>query len=150
MNPLQQEYNEFRVAHRHLGNQLFHILCGGIYVTCVCLITPFPYPLTVLLGYLLLVWITLSLYVSSSSPRLSSLLLTSILLLLFYRSADTLSLSPRILLILGLAFYLLPELSHFLTNENTVMTINNLTPLKALMNVLYLLPFSIMALLDKE
>jgi hypothetical protein len=150
MNLLQQEYNEFRAAHRHRGNQLFHVLCGGVYITCACILLPFRYLSIAPLGYLLLVWITLSLYVSASASPISSLLLTSLILLLFYQWMESLSLSPQTLLILGLIFYLLPELSHYLTNEKTVMTIENLTPLKAVMNVIYLLPFSIMTLLETE
>lgn len=48
--------------------------------------------------------------------------------------------------ILFLVFYFLPELSHYLTKEKTILNINNITFLKIFTNIFYLLPFSIMSL----
>ena len=43
-------------------------------------------------------------------------------------------------------FYLLPEVSHYITDEPTVLKIENLNPISLFINIFYLLPFGILSL----
>ena len=52
--------------------------------------------------------------------------------------------------LLFLVFYFLPDLSYYLTNEPSMLNINNITPLLLFTNIFYLLPFSIMSLSNSE
>ena len=52
--------------------------------------------------------------------------------------------------LLFLVFYFLPDLSHYLTNESSMLNINNITSLSLFTNIFYLLPFSIMSLFNSK
>jgi len=69
---------------------------------------------------------------------------TSKIIKKIYTNLNTIHLS-----IIFLIFYFLPDLSHYLTGEKTVMTLENITIESLFVNIFYLLPFSFVCLLNK-
>lgn len=47
---------------------------------------------------------------------------------------------------LFIVFYFLPDISHYLTKEPSMLDISNITPFSIFVNIFYLLPFSLMCL----
>jgi hypothetical protein len=51
---------------------------------------------------------------------------------------------------LFVVFYLLPDLSHYLTNEPSLLDIRNITLFSIFVNIFYLLPFSLLCLSNSK
>jgi len=60
------------------------------------------------------------------------------------------NISKLYLVVLFITFYFLPDLSHYLTNEPTVLSIDTITPFTLFTNIFYLLPFSLMCAIKNE
>jgi len=57
--------------------------------------------------------------------------------------------NPYILLIVfTICCFIVPEISHYLTNEKTIININT-SPIKIITNIFYFLPFSIFSITKK-
>ena len=56
-------------------------------------------------------------------------------------------LSTKISVITLILFYFLPDVSHYITNEKTVLNINNITVFDLIDNFFFLLPHSVLALI---
>jgi hypothetical protein len=141
INYIKKEYNEFKLYHRNKYNISFHIFCGITYMSLFFIL--FNKKKNVILGlYLLLLLFTVS--------NIYIVILLSLILILTV-NIISLNISKKSSLnkyIFGLIilFYFLPDLSHYLTREKTVMNINNITPFTIFINIFYLLPFSLMCL----
>jgi hypothetical protein len=136
MDTIKQELLEFKKYHKNVYNIYFHILCGFVFMACLVLLTN-NINVAILLYLLLIVFTThnilVSLYISFGLLAIVNLLKKFKLTLL-----QTFS--------LFLVFYFLPDISHYLTNEPSMLNINNITPISLFTNVFYLLPFSILSL----
>ena len=123
-------FDEFSKYHKNKYNIIFHVICGTIFMTSLFLMTNE----LLLFVYILLLFLTIG--ELKITLGIFAILLTMINLLRNYNFG----MSSFVI------FYFLPELSHYLTSEPTVMTLKDATPLSILVNIFYLLPFSIMCL----
>jgi uncharacterized membrane protein YGL010W len=138
---IQHELQEFKQYHKNRYNIYFHILCGFICMATFCLLFK-QYSNLVLIIYGLLLLFTID-----------NIILTGgiiILLMAIITIGSSYNLSLLQLGILFLVFYFLPDLSHYLTNEPTVLTIYTITPFTLFTNIFYLLPFSILSLFNAK
>ena len=136
MNSINSELKDFKIHHKNPFNIKFHILCGFTYMTFLLLLfKSFRYEVLILYSFLISRTINI--------PHVTYLLLF-ISMEIFYKK--NISLNNSFLLIM--IFYLLPELSHYITNEKSLLNINTLTPFSVIINILYLLPFSINCLIS--
>jgi len=139
-NIIESEYNEFKKYHKNQFNLSFHIVCGILFMTFL-LLSLDNYKNIGLIIYAILLSYTIKDPVT---------LVFTISILYFFINVifKSYNLSTVYSLILFLVFYLLPDLSHYLTNEKTVLTINNVTILTGFVNIFYLLPFSLLCLVE--
>jgi hypothetical protein len=140
VSSIKKEYNEFKLCHKNIYNISFHIFCGFIYMSYFFLL--FGKYKNIVLGlYLFLLIISINyLYVDV----IIGVTLVIMLNLPIYKN----TLSNKYIFLLFLLFYFLPDLSHFITGEKTVMNINNINLYTVFVNIFYLLPFSIMCFLS--
>ena len=134
---IKKELTEFKKYHKNIYNIYFHILCGFIFMAVLVLLSS-NYSNLVLFMYALLLLFTLhdfvitliiSIGVFGMSYIIKGYIVRKIFLFLFF-----------------IVFYFLPDLSHYLTDEPSMLNINNITPLNLFTNIFYLLPFSIMSI----
>lgn len=136
-NTIESEFIDFKKYHKNKYNIYFHIVCGFIFMCSLFLLSK-TYSNLLLILYSLLILFTIQ-----------NLLVTIVMffvLLLIMCGLNKHKLSSIQLFGLFLLFYFLPDLSHYLTNEPSMLNINNITPLSVFTNIFYLLPFSIMCL----
>lgn len=138
-NQLNNDLVNFKKHHKNIYNIYFHIICGLIFIPSLFLIFK-KYSIILLLIYYLLIIFTINNKIVSTII----LILVYIMLLIL----NSLNLSTNKLGLIFILFYFLPELSHFLTKEATVLQMNNITILSIFINILYLLPFSILSLFN--
>ena len=135
MHYIQTELETFRRSHQHAFNLLFHILCGVVYMTCVMMLFG-KYKFYVLLGYALMLMVSgVGIGVSATAA-------------LFIWLAIHLNIRLDTYPLIAIIFitYFLPELSHILTGEQTVLTNQNISIPTIILNFFGLLPFSIYSL----
>jgi len=139
---INSEYEDFELYHKNIYNIGFHIFCGILFMTFF-LLSFKKYNNVALALYSLLLLFTIN-----------NIIVTGIVLVLLFSLSNIIftknNYSQLTLFGLFLVFYLLPDLSHYLTNEKTVLTIENITPFNAFVNIFYLLPFSIMCLFNSS
>jgi hypothetical protein len=134
---LKKEFIEFKTYHKNIYNIFFHIVCGFIFMSFLFLLSK-NYSNILLFAYLLLILFTIkNLFVT--------IIIFIILFIMVYFIKKN-KLSQVNIFLLFLVFYFLPDLSHYLTNEPSMLNIKNITPLSLFTNIFYLLPFSIMCL----
>jgi hypothetical protein len=134
---LKDEWDEFKKHHKNIYNILFHILCGFIYMSVIFLLFK-SYKNIALIVYILL------LFISKINIYIIFVIFISIYIIINYLIKN--NIKSLYLIILFIIFYFLPDLSHYLTNEKTVLNINNITFIKIFLNIFYLLPLSIQCL----
>lgn len=135
---LIQELDEFKKYHKNKFNIYFHIICGLIYMTLLIGLNK-KYSNILLLIYSLLLLTILN---------INKVLIIILFMYISLLQIKKLSFNNKITLII--IFYLLPELSHHITNEPTVLNIENLNPISLVINIFYLLPFSILSLSNSK
>lgn len=141
---IQKELNEFKPCHINTFNIGFHIFCGFIFMSALLLLSR-KYKIILLLAYALLLLFTMtSTYFIPILLTIIGIYFTSKIIKKIYTNLNTIHLS-----IIFLIFYFLPDLSHYLTGEKTVMTLENITIESLYVNIFYLLPFSFVCLLNK-
>jgi hypothetical protein len=134
---LQKEWTEFQQHHQNIYNVSFHVVCGFLFLTCLLLLAnKYSY-------VFLLVYSVFLLFTMQNLPLVCFLAMVVLVLLYFMKKIPW---KTSTLFVLFLVFYFLPDLSHSLTNEPTVVTIDTITPLSLFTNLLYFLPFSIQCL----
>jgi uncharacterized membrane protein YGL010W len=136
-NTIEGEFIDFKKYHKNKYNIYFHIVCGYIFMCSLFLLSK-TYSNLLLILYSLLVLFTIQ--------NLFVTIVMFFVLLLIMGGLNKYKLSSIQLFGLFLLFYFLPDLSHYLTNEPSMLNINNITPLSVFTNIFYLLPFSIMCL----
>jgi hypothetical protein len=138
---IEEEFSEFRLYHKNIYNISFHIFCGFIFMSFFLLLFNKNKNLVLLLYSFLILFTINNIFISGIIFICLFLLINTIFK--NYKSTKT-------ILFLFLAFYFLPEVSHYLTNEKTVLKINNITFFKIFNNIFYLLPFSILCLFNSK
>ena len=141
MEIIKQEFIEFQNSHKNIYNISFHILCGFMYMSLLLSLSK-KYKNSLLIMYVLLIFFLFH------NIFLTFVIFIILFALLCFINKYKLSLTN--LFLLFLLFYFLPEFSHFLTNEHTVLDINNITPLSLFTNIFSLLPFSLMCLFNSK
>ena len=140
METIKLEYEEFKKSHKNTYNISFHIFCGIIFMSFLLLACG-TYKNIALIIYSVMLLVTLK-------DNTTAIYITCILYFLINYIFNNLGLSSFYCIGFFLIFYLLPDLSHYLTKEKTVLTINNVTAITGFVNVFYLLPFSLDCLTD--
>jgi hypothetical protein len=138
---IKKEYVEFEKYHKNIYNIYFHIVCGFIFMSFLFLLFN-NYKYIILIIYSLLILFTIK-----------NLFITFIILIILLNMIyfiNKYKFNIKIIFLLFLVFYFLPDLSHFLTNEPSMLNINNITPLSLFTNIFYLLPFSLMSLSNSK
>lgn len=138
-NVILKEYNNFKKHHTNIYNILSHFICGILYMLFLLLLFN-ENAILVLVLYSILIVLTLK----SLSIGILIFIILSILIIFFSNKLET----SNIKIILFIIFYLLPDLSHYMTNETTILNFNNITPQSIFINIFYLLPFTIKILLN--
>ena len=127
---IEKKKHEFQQHHKRPVNIVFHILCGIVYISIF--FTLFPRP-----AYYVYMLVTLVFF-----PYVSIfIVLASITFLRKY-----IVLSPILAICGTIGVYFLPELSHYITGEDTVLKINTVSAFDIIDNFFFLLPHSILAL----
>lgn len=138
---IESEFIEFEKYHKNIYNIYFHIICGFIFMTFLFLLSN-NYSNILLIIYSLLLQFTIyNLYVT---------FIIFIIIYFMIYFIKKYKLKKANIFLLFLVFYFLPDLSHYLTNESSMLNINNITPLSLFTNIFYLLPFSIMSLFNSK
>lgn len=138
---IKKEFIEFEKYHKNIYNIYFHILCGFIFMTFLFLLSK-NYSNSLLFIYSLLILFTIN-----------NLFITLIIFIILFGMLYFIKkykLTTTHIFLLFLVFYFLPDLSHYLTNESSMLNINNITPLSLFTNIFYLLPFSVMCLSNSK
>lgn len=133
MNTYQEyikgEFEEFRGSHNSKVNLAIHILSGILYKSSLnCLIgekTVFLY-----LAFLL---------ISIPDSKIASIISCASI----YMGSQYMTHNRYLLIYFLFGCFVLPEISHFLTKERTVLNVNNATIQKVATNIAFFLPFSI-------
>lgn len=138
---IKKEFLEFEKYHKNIYNVYFHIVCGFIFMSFLFLLFK-NYSNVVLILYSLLIFLTIN-----------NLLITFIIFIILFLMVylvNKYKFRTEIIFLLFLTFYCLPDLSHHLANEPSVLNINNITLLSSFTNIFYLLPFSFMILFNSK
>jgi uncharacterized membrane protein YGL010W len=138
---IKKEFNEFEKYHKNNYNIYFHIFCGFIFMTFLCLLSN-NYSNILLILYSLLILFTIH------NLFLTFTIFIVLFIMIYFIKNYKLSIITKFSIFL--TFYFLPDLSHYLTNEPSMLNINNITPLSLFTNIFYLLPFSIMCLSNSK
>jgi len=138
---IKKEYVEFEKYHKNIYNIYFHIVCGFIFMTFLFLLFN-NYKYIILIIYSLLILFTIK------NLFITFIILVILLNMIYF--INKYKFNIKIIFLLFLVFYFLPDLSHFLTNEPSMLNINNITPLSLFTNIFYLLPFSLMSLSNSK
>jgi hypothetical protein len=138
---LQKEFVEFSKCHKNVYNSVFHVICGFLFMT-------FLFLLSRTYNHVLLILYSVLLLLTIQNLALSFTIFAILFLLL--RLIRQYKLKKNVLFSLFLVFYLAPDLSHYLTNEPSMLQINNITPLSLFTNIFYLLPFSMQCLSNSK
>jgi len=134
---IKEEFIEFEKYHKNIYNIYFHILCGFIFMT-------FLFLLSKKYSYILLSFYTLLILFTTHNFLISFSIYIFIYFLIYF--IKQFNFNKTITFVLFFIFYFLPDLSHFLTNEPSMLNMDNLTPLSLFTNIFYLLPFSLLCL----
>ena len=131
---IRKEFDEFDKYHKNKYNLIFHVICGFCFMSSLFLLT----------NDLSLIMYTLLLFLTISELKISVAIF--IVLFTMVKLLKNYNFSTKAKLLSFLTFYFLPDLSHYLTNEPTMLNISDVTALSAFTNIFYLLPFSITCL----
>jgi hypothetical protein len=129
---LENDFAEFRRHHRNPWNLAFHILCGLGYLVLFFSLVGLPFLLVYgSLVICLFRWHVTTAITVMAIVSLGVWAIQSVELGVLLRAAGV------------VVFYLLPELSHWLTREATVLTRDKLTPINLVLNFFMLPPYCI-------
>lgn len=134
---IKEEFSEFKLYHKNIYNISFHIFCGFIFMSFFFLLFKKNKNVALLFYSIILLFTIHNIVIS-----ITIFLVLFIFINIFFKNYT----STTTILSLFLVFYFLPDLSHYLTKEKTVLNINNITFFKIFTNIFYLLPFSILCL----
>jgi hypothetical protein len=140
IEPIQNEFDDFYKFHKNKYNILFHIICGFVYMTFLFLTSSNSYLFLIIYSVIILLTVQ-NLFIG---------FIIFIITLILLHTTKRFNLTQTNLIILFLIFYFLPDLSHYLTNEPTLLNLNNITFFSIFTNIFYLLPFSLLSLFNVE
>lgn len=130
-NYIKTEYSEFALHHNNMINIIVHILSGILYMSSLNVLSKNR----LIYWYILLLLLTYDEYII-------------IIVSLYYIHLSTNSFiskkisRPSCIIIFLAGCFLFPEISHIVTNEDTILNIDNITIDKVIINIIYFLPFS--------
>lgn len=131
-NYIKNEYLDFANYHNSRLNIMIHILSGILYMSSLNILSNN----ILLLPYILLLLLTLN--------KVDVILFSLFLLYLSTTVLQSYKLNYKTHIILFInGCFIVPELSHLITNEMIVLNINNISIVKLITNIVYFLPFSI-------
>lgn len=128
---IERRKEEFQKYHKNIYNILFHLFCGVVYMSLFFSLFP---------AYVYVVYFIITMYLF---PNASVFLALSLVAL---GSIYPHKMSMKMTGLAILAFYFLPDLSHYLTGEETVLNIYTVTALDLVDNFFLLLPHTMLAL----
>lgn len=132
---IQTELDEFILYHQNYANRIIHVLTGIVYMTCLNVLI---YRGKFLIVYFIILFLTFP-YIIISIISVFIIFCTSYFVLKY-------KINPYVLLIVfAVCCFIVPEISHYLTNEETVINIRS-SPIKIITNIFYFLPFSIFSM----
>lgn len=134
---ITNELYSFKKYHKNIYNIYFHIVCGIIFMTSFFLMFR-NHSLIIQILYFLLLFITLN--------KIEITIVVFVIIFSMTYFLKTFNLSFSSLIIIFIIFYFLPDLSHYIYNEPTVLKLSDITILDILINIFYLLPFSLYSL----
>jgi hypothetical protein len=134
---IKQELIEFKKYHKNVYNIYFHILCGFVFMSCLLLLSK---------NYMNVFAVLYSLLIAVTTHNIFVALIICVGLVILVYFMSKLNLTAINTFLLFLVFYFLPDISHYFTNEPSMLNMNNITPISLFTNVFYLLPFSFMSL----
>ena len=138
---IKKEFIEFEKYHKNRYNVYFHIICGFVFMTFLFMLSN-NYSNVLLILYSFLILFTIH-----------NLFITFIIFIILFGMIYFIrkyKLKKTTIFLVFLVFYFLPDLSHYLTNEPSMLNINNITLLSLFTNIFYLLPFSIIMALPNS
>lgn len=139
MDYIQSELYEFLLYHTNYTNRIIHLLTGIIYMSCLNVLI---YRGRFLIVYLIILLLTFPSIISSFLSVISIYAVSEIILK-FKKEP----LFIYILILLFIIFcFIVPEISHYLNNENTIIKYES-SFTKIVTNIFYFLPFSITSLI---
>ena len=139
MDYIQSELYEFLLYHTNYTNRIIHLLTGIIYMSCLNVLI---YRGRFLIVYLIILLLTFPSIISSFLSVISIYAVSEIILK-FKKEP----LFIYILILLFIIFcFIVPEISHYLNNENTIIKYESSFTKKE-KNIFYFLPFSITSLI---
>ena len=139
MDYIQSELYEFLLYHTNYTNRIIHLLTGIIYMSCLNVLI---YRGRFLIVYLIILLLTFPSIISSFLSVISIYAVSEIIL-----KFKKQPLFIYILILLFIIFcFILPEISHYLNNENTIIKYES-SFTKIVTNIFYFLPFSITSLI---
>jgi len=142
MDYIQSELYEFLLYHTNYTNRIIHLLTGIIYMSCLNVLI---YRGRFLIVYLIILLLTFPSIISSFLSVISIYAVSEIILK-FKKEP----LFIYILILLFIIFcFIVPEISHYLNNENTIIKYES-SFTKIVTNIFYFLPFSITSLIIKK
>ena len=128
---IERRKEEFQKYHKNIYNILFHLFCGIVYMSLFFSLFP---------GYVYVIYCVITLYLFPNVSVFAALSLVA--LARMYPHKMSLKITGLAILI----FYFLPDLSHYLTGEETVLNIYTVTALDLVDNFFLLLPHTMLAL----
>lgn len=130
-----KEYQEFEMYHQSKMNVIMHILSGILYMGSLNVLTN---------GNVLPYYVFFLLLTHERISSLSSFLYIKVgsTILMFCNFSTN-----ALILMFLLGCFIFPEISHYVTNEKTLLNMQNATPVKVATNIIYFLPFSIQCLI---
>jgi hypothetical protein len=137
---IQKEFIEFDKYHKNIYNIYFHVLCGFIFMAFLLLLSK-NYNIFLFIYSLLILFTTHNLFIT---------IIIFIILFIMLYFINKYKLTTAHIFLLFFVFYFLPDLSHYLTNEPSMLNINNISPFSLFTNIFYLLPFSMMCLSNSK
>jgi hypothetical protein len=135
---IDRELLLFKKSHKNRYNLYFHIFCSFIFTAFLfSLFKKYSYPLLILYA----------LFIGFTIPTILILLLFILIILGFM----IYFIKKRKLTLLNIGFitiifYFLPELTHLIFNESSMLTIHTINPISFIVNIFYILPFSLMSI----
>lgn len=128
---IERRKEEFQRYHKNIYNILFHLFCGMVYTSLFFSLFP---------GYVYVLYFSITLYLF---PNVSVFLALSLVALArMYPHKMSVKMTGLAILV----FYFLPDVSHYLTGEETVLNIYTVTALDLVDNFFLLLPHTMLAL----
>ena len=109
MNVTSESFQEFTIRHKNKANIIFHIICGFIYTALF---------LYLLGGWYFILLYTMFLVTFYPQATLLFIVMSSILLLL-NNIIESTKINYKSIIALIIVFYILPEVSHWITQEKT-------------------------------